>query len=133
MAKISIINNVGFITSTLTLDDIKKAKKYRPDALKLYKGEGKDKEVVFSVSPADGKGSIGPFGINFDIASRDGGFAAVGFEVPGVADETALKEKLADQYGPALNYLQKIEDAIPGVVEEINTARTAMMENISIG
>ena len=41
-------NNV-FVTSAYDIETLKKVKKFRPEALVLYKGEGKEKEPVCAI------------------------------------------------------------------------------------
>ena len=62
MATIKIVGNIAVIESSVNLDTLRTLKKHRPAALCLT---NEDKDVVFAVSPTNGKGSINEYGASF--------------------------------------------------------------------
>ena len=56
-------NNV-FVTSAYDIETLKKVKKFRPEALVLYKGEGKEKEPVCAIG-VSGSASANEMGVTF--------------------------------------------------------------------
>ena len=54
MAKIMVAGDAVVVTSDMKLEDIKLVKKYRPEALTLFEGEGEEKEPVFKIGIGDG-------------------------------------------------------------------------------
>lgn len=129
MAKVTVIGKAMVITSTLKFEDIETVKKYRPDSLVLYEGEGDKKEPVFAVGTAT-KGSINKFGAKFDGKNGEGLAQLTMFlNIPEDAD---VKDVISDNIGGALLYLNKLEEMLPAVVEEIATERAAIQANIEV-
>jgi len=130
MANTKIIGNAAVITSTATLEGIKKVEKSaRKDALVLKGGED-GKTPIFAVgTAASGNGNINSVGAEFANASRDGnGFAQITLSIP--ADVTDAKKYIADKYGAALTNLAKVEEKLPEVIETINAEYEALLETI---
>lgn len=131
MAKIYLAGDAVVITSALSLESIRTVKKYRPEALNLY--GGKENEVlIFSILVDRGSG-VGANAIAFNAATRDEAkLATLTTMLPESAKNTDVKEYLADEYGAVITNLNKIEAAIPAVLEEITAEKAAVMSNISI-
>ena len=128
MAKITITGDAVVITSALKLEEIKKVAKYRPKALRLYGGED-GKEEIFRIAATDGTGSIGKYGAEFNGTAHDGsGKATITTILQGV--EGDIKEVVADTYGPWVNSLNKLEEAIPAVLAKIEEEHKAILDNI---
>ena len=122
MAKIIIAGQAVVVTSSLSLDDIKELKKYRPDALTLYEGEGSEKEPVFKVGLACGAGTIGTYGVEFGGESHDEEkLATVTMVIPAAVED--VKEYVSDAIGAAALKLSQLEEALPEVLEEIKKER----------
>ncbi len=131
MAKIVIAGDAVIFTSSLKLNDIKTVAKYRPDELVLKGGEN-GKEPIFAVSAAEGTGKINQYGVTFTQETRDGAkLATLTVLAKGVGDG-GMKEWVADQYGKALIYLNKLEAKLPGVLAEISAEKDSVMRNITV-
>lgn len=130
MARTKIVGNAAVITSTVTLENIKKIEKStRADALVLKGGED-GKTPIFAVASApSGNGSLNSVGAEFANASRDAnGFAQITLSIP--SDVTDAKEYVADKYGAALTNLAAVEAKLPEVVQAINAEHTALLNTI---
>lgn len=131
MAKITVTGQAIVITSALKLEDIKMVQKYRPAALVLKGGED-NKEEIFRIGASNcGAGDINKFGATFANETRDENKYAVMTLVTNHTGD-GIKEYLADQFGGAMENLNKLEETLPAVVEEIKAARTAFMDGITI-
>ena len=131
MAKITIVGDAAVITSSLKLADIKKVAKYRPSALILMGGED-GKEPVFRIGATDGDGIINQYGAEFNGETRDAEKLAtitLTFSVEGDCD---IKEVVADTIGPWVMTLNKLEAQIPGILEEIDAEKEAILANITV-
>ncbi len=130
-AAITIAGESVVVTSALTLEEIKLVEKYRPNALKLKGGED-GKETVFFVGTYRNKnGMINKNGAEFGSASHDGsGRATITFPLPQVDGD--VKEAVADIIGTAILDLNKVEAAIPAVIEEIKAEKADVLSNISV-
>ena len=128
MANTKIVGNAAVITSTLTLEQIKKVEKSaRKDALVLKGGED-GKTPVFRVATGYGDGNINAVGAEFANASREGGYAQITLLIP--SDVENAKEYVADKYGAALTNLAKVEEKLPEVVSVIDAEYAALLETI---
>lgn len=131
MAKITIAGEAVVITSTVKLEDYRKVQKYRPKALVLMGGED-GKEPVFAVSVKSGTGTIGKYGVEFCSATHDEEkLASITIVNPydGTGD---IKDAVAENLGPVVMQLNKIEAGIPAVLAEIDAEKAAILENISV-
>lgn len=128
-AGITVAGQAVVITSSMTLDNIKTIGKYRPNALQLKDAE--NKEVIFSVGIAKGKGSINKYGAEFDSTTynRDGK-AVITLDMPAV--NGSVEESVAEYIGAAILNLNKLEAQLPAVINEITTEKTAILANISV-
>lgn len=128
-AKVTIAGDAVVITSALTLEEIKTVGKYRPKALTLMGGEN-NKEPIFVLGTSS-NGSINKYGASFAGVARDGsGKATITLMMKGSTDN--IKEAVADNYGAALVSLNKLEQALPAVLEEIKVEREGIMAAISV-
>lgn len=116
MAKIQVIGDVCVITSTATMEGIKKLEKHCPDALKIY---GENDDVLFKVSSTTGEGSVSKYGISFNSVSRtDDEYATVTINIAGINGD--IKDYITDKYGIAIKYLADIEDSMDAVIESVD-------------
>ena len=132
MAKIVIAGDAVIVTSTMKLEDIKTIAKYRPKALTLMGGED-GKEPIFAVGVTDGVGSINEFGVSFGRETYDDKKLAcvtmcINEDVPG----DKVKEFVADQLGSAIINLNRLEEALPAILNEIATEKSNILSNISV-
>ena len=129
MAKIMVAGDAVVVTSDMKLEDIKLVKKYRPEALTLFEGEGEEKEPVFKIGIGDG--GIGKYGAEFDQETRDDEkLATLTTLIPaGTADAKAY---VSDAFGRAILKLNKLEATLPGVIEEIAAEKAAIEANITV-
>lgn len=136
MAKITINGASVVLTSDLQLDDIKKIKKYRPEALVIYEGEGKDKEPVFRVDTVNGAGTLTKYGAEFSATTHDVlGRAVITMGLPPIkegATQEDVKAAVADVVGPALHYVQQIEAAAQEITDAIDQELAEVIANIVI-
>ena len=130
MAKIVIAGDAVVITSALKLEDIRNVEKYRPNALYLMGGED-GKEPIFRVGTAK-KGSLSEYGIEFAAETHDDEKLASITLVNNCACGADVKECVAEDIGPIVMNLNKVEAAIPAVLEEIAAEKAAILANISV-
>lgn len=129
-AAIKIVGGVAVIESALKLEDIKKLAKYRPAALSLFEGTGKDKEEVFAIGAGRGYGSISTFGASFGSHTTTDGKATITIEIPeGTEDPKAY---IADKVGVAILNLNKVEAQFEAANADIDQEIAAINANITV-
>jgi hypothetical protein len=129
MAKFIIAGSAIVLKSSVKFEELKTVEKYNKNALALTDPE--TNEVYFAIGTTTGKGNINQFGVSFDTESRDTDkVACLTLEAP--AGNVDLKEWIADKVGPALGYLNKIEETIPAALEKIAESRNEIMQSIEI-
>ena len=133
MAKITIAGEAVVITSTMKLEDLITIAKYRPDALVLKGGED-GKEPIFAVSVArGGYGDIGKYGASFATESHnDAKQATITITMPPSAAGEDVRTAVAELVGTAIINLNKIEETLPAVLEEIAAEKQEVLSNISV-
>lgn len=130
MAKIKVIGEAAVVVSQLKLDEIKKVAKYRPDALTL-RADDEKKSPIFKIGVSSNRmGEIGAFGASFGAADGDG-FAVITV-APLALDGEDVKEAVAEKIGPAILHLNKLEESLPGVIDEINGEHDDILANIEV-
>lgn len=131
MAKVTIAGQAIVVTSSLKLEDIKKVAKYRKEALVLKGGED-GKEPIFKIGvTTKPEGSINANGAEFGSATHDDEqFAQITQPLNFVGDN--VREGVAEAIGASILYLNKLEEKIPAVIEEINKEKESILENITI-
>ena len=133
MAKVKICGDAVILTSEIELDDIKLVEETNPRALSLY-GEEDGREVaLFSVGTsktAGFPGCVTKTGTTFSKASRDGGYAQITFPIP--EGEGDPKELVANKIGIALMNLNKIEESLAYVIDDIKAAKLDMLDCIEV-
>lgn len=130
MAKIKVVGEAAVIISEVKLDDIKKIARYRPCALAL-KDDTEKKNTIFQVGvSSDRMGDICAFGAFFGAADADG-FATITV-APLALDGEDVKEAVAEKIGPAILLLNKLEETLPDVIEEIDGEHADILANIEI-
>lgn len=131
MARITVAGESVVVTSAITLEDYRMIAKYRPDKLVL-KGGDDGKEPIFAVGVATNPhGSINKMGAEFGSEAHDGtGRATITFDLPQTDGD--VKEAVAEKVGAAIIHLNKLEEILPDVVNEIAAEKAAVLENISV-
>ena len=131
MARITIAGDAVVVTSSMKLEDIRTIAKYRPEAL-ILKGGDDGKEPIFAVGVTKGNGSINQYGASFSPETHnEDGLATITIVVNGSVDGD-IKDFVADRIGSAIINLNKLEESLPCVVEEINAEKAAVIESITI-
>lgn len=130
MAKVTVVGEAIVFTSSLKLDDIKAVEKYRPEELTLWGGDNNEEPVFVVASTRNPGGSLNQYGAEFGAVARDGSGAAT-ITITGVGAED-VKGYIADEYGPALIKLAKLEERLPIVLAEIERERAAIIAGITV-
>ena len=129
MAKIVIAGDAIVVTSALKLEDIRTIEKYRPKELVLKGEDGK--EPIFAVGTTSGAGNINAVGASFGRESHDDQkLATITMCTTGVTGD--VKEWVADHVGSAIISLNKLEEKLPAVLEEIAAEKAAVLSNITV-
>lgn len=130
MANVKILGDAAVVTSAMTLEQLQTLKKYKPKALQLMGGEN-GKEVVFMVDTVKGEGTMNGYGVSFGRVSRDEHkLAQLTMCIP--AHVTDAKAWFVDTFGGAVANLIAVEEQVPAAIEEVNAARAAVEEVVSI-
>lgn len=112
--KIHTLGAAGVLVSTVKLEDWKRVEKYAPEALSVMNEEG---ELTFRVKTAKGTGSMNRYGIVWGTHTSEDGCATVTVVLDdGVKNK---KEAIMNVMGPGIPELMRIEEKIPGILEEI--------------
>lgn len=129
MANIIITGDSVSVISTLMLEDIKTIAKYRPEALNLYEGDGKDKTLAFVVK-AGNTPSMGAYGVSFTSETSEGN--AVMTEIFAGQSAATIKDAVAEKYGVGILNLRKLELTLPAVLDEIKSQREEIKSAIEV-
>lgn len=130
-AKATVTGSACVIVSDLKKEDLDLVKKYRPEELVLYKGEGKEKEPVFAVGVSRySDGHLSRNGAEFGTATTADGNATI--TIPVDPTEGNFAVKLEDAIGVALLKIDEIEAKIPAIMEEIHAEQARVREHITI-
>ena len=127
MSKTTIAGNSYVITSAISMEDLKKVKKYRPSALLITDPD--TSEPLFKVDI--GQNSISEFGIGFGGVSNDDKKSATA-TLPIPADVEDAKEYVLDKAGLAIANLNKVEKNIASALEELKGELDAIADNITV-
>lgn len=127
-------NNI-FVTSAYSIETLKKVKKFRPDALVLYKGKGKDKdkEPVCAIG-VSGSASANEMGVTFAKDSvTTPCVATMNIELPnGKTTAAEINEFIREKLGLAIVNCTKIEEQIAEAMTSIAADEAAMDAAITI-
>ena len=127
----AVINGSAMvITSTATPEQIKIMKKYRPNALKLYEGEGANKKLIFEVDIEEGPGCINRSGAVYSERTNTNGKATITLNVPDEVDDS--KEWAQDKLGVAILHLRKLEKQFAPMLSEVQAEKDAVAAAISV-
>lgn len=126
MANIAIAGNALVVKSSMALEDLKRIARFKPEALRLYE----DDFVAFEITVGD-KPGLNKFGATFRDATFDEEKKAVITMTINPGDQDA-KEYVADTYGLAISQLNKVEQVLPGALQEIDETRAEIMNGITV-
>ena len=108
MAKVILAGSVFVVASELTVEDIKDAQRYAPEALQILDDEG---EVVFALGYGC-YGSLNQNGICFDAECNDGsGKACITMPLPEGCKNAV--DYIVDKIGPVRSKIKLIEERLP--------------------
>ena len=121
-------NNTVIFKMNNSLEDIKLVAKQAPKALQVIDA---DKEILFAVACArTGYGSLNNIGAEFSPEVAADGKAKISTPIP--ADTDDVKLYLADEYGAAIEYLNKIDTQITAALETITQQRARIRDIIQV-
>lgn len=118
------------ITSSATPEQLKTMKKYRPQALKLFDGEGSAKKEVFMVSIGPGAGFISKDGAVFSERTNKHGKATITMDIP--EDVADVKEWAADMLGVSILNLRKTEKQFAAMLADVQKEKEAVAAAIVV-
>lgn len=127
MANITIAGRCYVVTSKLSLADFELVKKHRPKALKIL-----DEETLEELFAVDvGSDSISKYGISFNSVSNDEGkLATATMMIPHDVDD--VQEYVVDKAGAAIANLNRIEDGLQTVLDEIRSENKKVIDSITV-
>lgn len=128
-ATVTVIGEAAVVTSALKLEDIQLAKKYRPEALKLYKDDKKNEQLFGIDVTTRSSGSINDKGATFSEATNQEGYATITMCVDRDND---IEAQLTDKIGMGLLYLNKIEENFADAVASIHADQEKIKGFITI-
>ena len=129
MAKIVITGSAIVLKSDLTLDTLKKLKKYDPSALKVQ--DDKERLVFKADIAAEGNGSVCEKAVFFAPVTHDAEKkATVTLQIPDSVTNAA--EYAADLLGAAFTALEGLEDTMAAASVEVDAKKAAMLEKIVV-
>jgi len=126
-ANVSLAGAAAIITSGLKLDQIKRFKKYRPEALTLY---DEDDEPIYAIDFDEGPGSINKNGAVFGAATNADGYATITVVLDPAEEDK--KQLVIDKLGAALLKLNELENGLAGLDEELAAEETEILSHITI-
>lgn len=126
MSTVKVVNNVAFVESALTVEQLKNLKKHRPDALKLTCGE--TKKVVFAVDVGE-DGCISDYGAVFANEKADG----TAYITIDMGDAEDPKKFIYENFGAGLVKLNKLEQNIAAAAAEVSAEKAQVYDSIVIG
>ena len=124
MADVRIAGNIIVLTSTVTLEQLKKIEKHRPESLEIR--NGKD-EVIFCVGT--GSNALNINGASFNAATLDErALALITLQIPG--DVQNAKLYFAETYGKAHIMLKQVEAGLGEVVRNVAEEIAEIMNDV---
>ena len=128
MSKTTVTGSAIVVTSDLKLEDLNKLTKFRPEALVL---RDENHDPVFAIAVTAGNGSLNEFGATFsNEVTDDAGHATLTLIRHGVAENVRLA--VADKIGPYLLKLNKLEENLKGILDEVDRERAQMLDCIEV-
>lgn len=125
-----VVGGALVITSSATPDEIKTIRKYRPNALKLFEGEGNHKEQVFMIGIEDGPGSINKHGAIFSDRTDKNGKATITMVIPEYEEDP--KAWAEEMLGVSILHLRKTEAQFAAMLEDVKKEKEAVAAAITV-
>lgn len=125
-----VVGGALVITSSATPDEIRTIKKYRPNALKLFEGEGTHKEQVFMIGIEDGLGSINKYGAIYSDRTDKNGKATITISIPEYEEDP--KAWAEEMLGVSILHLRKTEKQFAEMLEDVKKEKEAVAAAISV-
>ena len=124
-ARATIAGSSCIVTSDISLETLKTIKKYRPKALNLYEGEGKEKELVFSIDLSEKTGgNMNKYGATFGPHASADGKATLTLLID--PEETEPLKAVTEKIGPAMLLLNKLEATLGAVENDVAQEKEAI-------
>lgn len=135
MAKINVVGNAVVITSAKSLEALETLQKYRPSALILKEKDeetGRNQDVFKVNVNTKGNGCMNEYGATFAGATRDEAkLATITMCLPaGITGD--VKEWLAEQFGPALTMLNKVEAQVDAALAGVKADKERVLADITV-
>jgi len=126
MADVKIAGNTIIFTSTVTLEQIRRIEKHRPEALEIRNAND---EIIFRVGT--GSNALNNHGASFNAATLDDrGLAYISLQIPsGVTD---AKRYFAETFGQPHLHLKAIEQKMPDVLTEVESEINEIMNDVTM-
>lgn len=127
MAKIKVMGDTVQICSSLTVEDIKKAKFYKPESLELRDEKG---EPYFAIDM--GNAHYGKNGVMFSSKDHEGkAFMTTNNPIVGDHSNRAMEaEALTKKFAGILSKLNQVEDQIIAAMDDIDIIEADTAEAI---
>ena len=126
MANVKIAGNVIILTSAVTLEQIKRLEKHRPEALAVRNDKN---EVIFRVGT--GSNALNNNGASFNATTKDDReLAFITLEIP--ANITDGKRYFAEIYGKAHLQLKRIESGLTDVLRAVEDEINEIMNDVQM-
>lgn len=128
MSKTVVCGDAIVVKSSMKLEELRTISRFRPEALMLY---DEDKKPIFGVGVSTGCGDINEYGMTFGSESHDEDkLATITMCGRNIAGD--VKDYIADNFGGAIANLNKLEETLPTVLEEIKAAKQAVVDSITV-
>lgn len=128
MAKVFLCGNVYTMVSDVSVEDLKDAMKYAPEALQILDEKGEEVEFAINFGSS---GSIGKYGVCFDAETNDGtGKACITQPLPAGCKNAV--DYIVDKVGPIRSKIAQIEAGLPAALEAVKADRAATREEIEV-
>jgi len=126
MADVKIAGNAVILTSTVTLEQIKRIEKHRPETLEIK--NAKD-EVIFRVGT--GSNCFNSHGASFNAATLDNReLAFISLQIP--AGVTDAKRYFAETYGQPHLHLKAVESRLAAVLTAVESEIAEIMNDVTM-
>lgn len=127
-AEARLIANSFIVTSAIDYDDLKKIQDVRPKALRLYDEEDKD-NLLFAIKVTKDESNPGSLSRNGAVFAKSIGDKAT----IDMCSDAKSADQVYEQFGAALIYLNKLEEKLGPVIEEINGEIEAVKAAVTVG
>lgn len=128
--KISITAANAVITTTLTAEQISKAKKADPNLLKLQEAVDGNINDIYAIDVTDRVSSINRFGASFTKGVND--TLSIVIVLPSGIKLDDAKALVYEQVGKAADYIAKIEEQIITAIPKIEAAEARFFDSIKV-